>query len=88
MRGRPTDLWRRSLESLSLPQRLAAIEQAGFRGILVNRRGFEDGGCALEEELARLTEATPLVSRDQDLAYFPLRRVYRPSAIASNRRQP
>lgn len=72
MHGRPTDLWRRSVASLPIPERLAAIRQAGFNGVLVNRRAFEDEGRQLETELRQRLGAAPLVSRDQELAFFSL----------------
>ncbi|HVX59282.1 MAG TPA: hypothetical protein VHC19_01725 [Pirellulales bacterium] len=80
MRGRQTDLWRRSLQTLPLPERLATIENAGFQGLLVNRRGFADSGQELERELQRLTGSAPIVSRDEELAYFSLENVSPPSS--------
>jgi phosphoglycerol transferase len=72
MQGRETDLWRRSVEALPMPAKLAALRQAGFSGVLVNRLAFTDDGRQLEGELGRLLDAAPLVSRDHKLAYFSL----------------
>jgi phosphoglycerol transferase len=72
MRGRNTDRWSRSVATLPMPQQLTAIKQAGFSGILVNRRAFADGGRQLEGELQRLLGAAPLVGEKAELALFTL----------------
>ncbi|HVW35867.1 MAG TPA: hypothetical protein VHB99_01140, partial [Pirellulales bacterium] len=72
MQGRETDLWRRSVARLPMPEQLAALRQVGFSGVMVCRLAFTDDGRRLEGELNRLLDAAPLVSRDQKLAYFPL----------------
>ncbi len=76
VKGRPAD-WQSRLE-VSKPQRwLAAATVAGFSGVYVDRRGFDDGGQAIEAKLGRLVGRPLLVSRDARLAFFDVRQLGR-----------
>jgi len=51
----------------------AVAALAGFSGIWVDRRGYPDGGAALESELRALLGLEPMVSSDERFAVYDLR---------------
>ncbi len=60
----------RSLE----PEALAdALERIGFAGLLVNRKGYEDGAQALRERLAASGRLEAWESPDGDFLFVRLR---------------
>jgi phosphoglycerol transferase len=73
MRGREGDRWREEVSKQPLPEMVAALVRAGFRGILVDRAGYFDLATRLEPQLSRLLGEKPLVStRDQRYYFFDL----------------
>ena len=49
---------------------------AGFSGIYLDRRGYEDNGLALETDLSNTLEVKPLLSRNGRLAFFSMMNYY------------
>lgn len=72
VRGSRTDLWQREIASLPPLEMAEALAIAGFDGIWVDRRGYADGGAAVEAGLAAATGATAFVSADGRISFFPL----------------
>ncbi len=70
MRGRAADHWQQAIFLLPMAQRLVAIKEAGFSGILVHRRAFADDGRQIESELTELFGEASVESRNRELVYF------------------
>lgn len=68
------DQWARTAAAKRAPELVQALRAAGFSGIYVDRFGYADQAAALESELSAVLGGPPMVSRNQRLAYFPLRR--------------
>jgi len=50
-KGRPEADWQHGIAKLPAAEMIQALESYGFAGILLNRRGYKDGGCELLSEL-------------------------------------
>jgi len=50
-KGRPEADWQHALANLPTDEMTQNLESYGFAGILLNRRGYKDGGCELLSEL-------------------------------------
>lgn len=72
MRGRSADAWLQTVESLPLPDRVAALRRSGFSGIYVERKGFRDHGATLETGLRAVVPGAPLESADRECAFYRL----------------
>ena len=72
MRGREGDHWQRAVAGLPPEDMIAALTNAGFAGIYIDRFGFPDRAAGLEQGLRRLLSTPPLVSSDGRLSYFRL----------------
>jgi phosphoglycerol transferase len=72
MKGRKTDAWQKWAAEQPLEAMVAALIDAGFGGIYLNRKGFLDNGAALERGLAQLLDSSPVVSTDKTLVFFDL----------------
>lgn len=74
VKGRPDD-FQGQLTHRTLAVALRAAARAGFRGLLVDRAGYADGGMAVESRIFVLLGARPLVSDHGRLSFFELRDV-------------
>jgi phosphoglycerol transferase len=72
MHGRAGDAWLRSLAEQPLEEQVKLVSAVGFRGLYLDRAGFEDWGARAEAELRRLLKTEPVVSGDGRMAFFPL----------------
>lgn len=71
--GREGDLFYRALAQQSMKKQIDIIGKIGFSGIYIDRRGFEDGGLAVEKELHSLLGAGPeLISGDRQLVFYKI----------------
>jgi phosphoglycerol transferase len=70
MKGREGDRWQRNVVDKPLEEFLATIYQAGFRGIYIDRMGYEDKAVKLEANLSALLDKEPLVSDNDRWAFF------------------
>lgn len=71
MKGREGDLFVRALAQQDMKKQLESIGKLGFAGIYIDRRGFADGGRAVEDELHTLLNAGPeLISGDGQIAFY------------------
>jgi hypothetical protein len=92
MQGRRAD-WAAALQTLPPAQVLPAVAAVGFQGVLVDRFGYPANHAAVEAQIAAVTHAAPLESRDHRFVFFDLRpyrdveaRVLRPQGWAALRR--
>jgi phosphoglycerol transferase len=72
VKGRETASWQQATASLDTTEMIAALRQAGFAGVWVDRYGYADSGTA---ELASLQGVLgqPMTSPDGRYAFFALR---------------
>jgi phosphoglycerol transferase len=73
VQGRAADQWQRSLADLPVNSLVAAIKQAGFQAIYIDRRGYADAGKELEAALTARLGCPPIVSRDAQQSFFVVR---------------
>ncbi|HET6884337.1 MAG TPA: hypothetical protein VFI31_29565 [Pirellulales bacterium] len=73
VQNRAADRWHRSLKDMPADQIVAAIQEAGFQAIYVDRRGYADGGKELETALAARYGCQPIISRDDEQFFFVFR---------------
>jgi hypothetical protein len=77
-KGRARDAWQHRAEALE-PEALAdALERIGFAGLLVNRKGYEDGAQSLRERLAASGRLEAWESPDGDFLFVRLQPAARP----------
>lgn len=73
MKGRPGDLFYRSLAQEPMVRQLEVVRKLGFEGIYIDRRGYSDNADALIAELSQLLQHPPLLqSDDKELVFFKL----------------
>ena len=73
MRGRAGDLFFRALAQEPMASQIDVIRRLGFSGIYVDRRGFLDGGQAVEDEIRAALMVRPLsMSEGGDQAFYQL----------------
>ncbi len=57
-KGRPEVTWQKRAEELPAPELFALLEKLGFSAVIVDRRGYQDGGNALLANFRRLGAKT------------------------------
>jgi phosphoglycerol transferase len=72
MGGRSGDAWTRQVAAQPPARMVETLADAGFQGILIDRRGYAPGDTEVEAALGRLLEAPPLAGADGRYAYFSL----------------
>jgi hypothetical protein len=72
IRGRQGDRWEQNVTGLRTDEMIESLSLAGFSGIYVDRKAYADGGKNIEAELTNALRITPMVSRDNKLAFFDL----------------
>jgi phosphoglycerol transferase len=70
--GRESGDWQKSVVAKSLPDFLKEIRRAGFKGLYIDRRGYEDNGLNIEKELRELIQHEPIVSLSENNSFFCL----------------
>ncbi|MEY2497389.1 MAG: hypothetical protein QOD12_945 [Verrucomicrobiota bacterium] len=63
-KGRTRERWQTEAEQFGVPHLIGVLEQYGFSAILINRKGYEDGGAAFLEALRSLGKAELLVDSE------------------------
>lgn len=58
-KGRRADLWQKQVFAKPTPEMVGDLMSSGFRGICVDRFGYEDGGAAIERELTAILASPP-----------------------------
>jgi phosphoglycerol transferase len=72
MAGRSADVWARAAAGGEPPELLRRLAEAGFDGLLIDRRGYDDP-WGFEEALGAEIGGPPAVSADRRLSFFDLR---------------
>jgi phosphoglycerol transferase len=73
IRGRETDAWVREVAGKPVPQMVDALALAGFGGIYVDRRGYQDNADSLESQLRQTLGVEPILGDESRLLFFDLR---------------
>jgi phosphoglycerol transferase len=73
MKGRPGGDWLAELQAKPVEEVLPAVARAGFRGLWLDRFGYEDAGGKAVTALQRLLGEQPLSSRNGRFLFFDLR---------------
>lgn len=74
IKGRTGDLFFRALAQEPVQKQIQVLRKLGFNGLYVDRRGYADGGAAIESEIRRtLGEEPALVSDNQLQSFYDLR---------------
>lgn len=79
MKGRDGD-WLAPRAARPVPALVREASKAGFVGIWVDRLGYADKAAAIERRLTRALDVRPVVSPDQRLTFFDMRR-YRARSV-------
>jgi phosphoglycerol transferase len=72
MRGRPGDRWALDTSRLDPFRMVKALKDAGFGGILLDRGGYADNGCAIEAAFRTILGEDALVSEHQRYVFLRL----------------
>jgi phosphoglycerol transferase len=72
MHGRDGDAWLQHVAEQPLQEQVKLVSAVGFRGLYLDRAGFEDRAAQAEAELRRLLGTEPVVSADGRMSFFPL----------------
>ncbi len=75
-KGRPSDAWQHRVGSLPPEEMIREIGRLGFAGIILNRRGYRDGGGDLLGALQALGRVP--AAETADLVFVPVRASSRP----------
>lgn len=81
MAGRADDAWLTEVARRSPAELVRTVSEAGFEGILIDRRGYGDNAVALEKALRGDLAVEPAVAGDGRLAFFNLGARNRQAAI-------
>jgi phosphoglycerol transferase len=73
MKGRPGGDWLAELQAKPIEVVLPVVVRAGFRGLWLDRCGYEDAGGKVVASLKRLLGEQPLSSRNGRFLFFDLR---------------
>ena len=72
-KGREREVWQQEVATMPIEKALPEIARRGFAAIYINRRGFQDGGKALEDAIREQGYTSPLIrSLAGDLDCIPL----------------
>jgi phosphoglycerol transferase len=70
MKGRPGDLWFRELAALPIERQIVVAAENGFGAVYIDRRGFSDGGAAVESVLRERLGSPVAVDRNGHIAIY------------------
>ncbi|HEV3118780.1 MAG TPA: hypothetical protein VGY58_17145, partial [Gemmataceae bacterium] len=84
VKGRKADAWQRTVAGLPVADMVQNLTTAGFQGIYIDRRGYEDKGASLERDLTELRGRTPLTSPNGRLSFFDIRPYEPPETETAN----
>ena len=82
MKGRPGDLWFRELAALPIERQIVVAAENGFGAVYIDRRGFSDGGAAVESVLRERLGSPVAVDRNGHIAIYRME----PTGTKSGRR--
>jgi phosphoglycerol transferase len=71
-RGGPGDRWQQAVSGRPAATLVENLALAGFSGLYLDRKGYVDGGAALEAQLSQALGTRPLVGSDGTRSFFDL----------------
>ncbi|WP_330114619.1 hypothetical protein SA496_24510 [Pseudomonas sp. JS3066] len=72
VRGREGDAWYKRVSSLPARNLLIALENSGFSGIYIDRRGYEDRAISLQAAISTQLNQPPIESPDGTKIFYKL----------------
>ncbi len=72
MKGRPGDLWQRTVVALPPAEMLRYLALSGFDGVYINRAAYRHGSTQIEREISRTLAVAPLVSDNRQMAFYSM----------------
>lgn len=73
VKGRESDRWIRELVKKPIKEQVKILKSSGFSGIYIDRRGYKDSAKLLEEDLSKILNIDPLVSKDDTKSFFKIK---------------
>jgi hypothetical protein len=70
--GREGSFWQKKVSRLQTPDMVKEISAKGFRGIYIERLGYEDNGQNIEQQLQGILHTQPLVNGDKTIAFYKI----------------
>jgi phosphoglycerol transferase len=75
MLGRPSGEWQKSVVAKPFSEFIQEIKLAGFKGVYVDRRGYDDFGKDLEKKLRTFSAKDPIISANGFNSFFVLENI-------------
>ena len=72
IKGRSGDLWQKETASKPTPDMIRKITARGFRGILIDKNGYEDNGEKIIREVKNIIHTEPIMSDDNSIVFFSI----------------
>jgi phosphoglycerol transferase len=73
VRGRESDKWLKRLIKKPLKEQIKILKTSGFNGIYIDRRGYKDSAKSLENDLSKILNVDPIVSKDGTKSFFKIK---------------
>jgi phosphoglycerol transferase len=73
MKGREDDGWQKRAASLDPKEMLRNIKQKKFDGLLIDKRGYSDGGNSLISEITKIIGRNPIFDAKKEVVFFDIR---------------
>lgn len=70
MKGREGDLFYRALSKEPMARQIELIKKLGFAGIYIDRRGYEDNGDNIIDQITNILGTPPILSREDEQSLF------------------
>ena len=71
-KGRPVAISYENTATVSVNELVQTLTGYGFKGVIINTHGYEDGGYMLIQKLNKLLHKEPLISSDKHYVFFSL----------------
>lgn len=72
VKGRTGDKWQKNVSSKQTAALLKEISDKGFKGIYVDRNGYEDNGEKIISEIKAILKTEPITSDDKTMVFFKM----------------
>jgi len=73
VRGRESDKWIKRVIKKPLKEQIEILKASGFNGLHIDRRGYKDKAKSLENDLSKILNSGPLVSKDGTKSFFKIK---------------
>lgn len=72
VKGRQSEAWIMKLLQRPLEEQVDILKSSGFNGIYIDRRGYDNNAKELEENLSKLLNTTPIISKNGIQSFFKM----------------